>query len=105
MLFELIIAATMLRQEGTGDLIPRAERIPNRPQYQHPGGPVGRPDKRGPAGSGQKPPMGWSDLFKACVSVECRMFCKPDNEMRPDWCQFYSPPKEGYIEYKPQLEK
>jgi hypothetical protein len=101
MLFELIIVAQMLRQEGTGDLIPRAEPIPNRPQYQHPGGPVGRPDKRGPAG----PPMGWSDLFKACVSVECRMFCKPDNEMRPDWCKFYNAPKGGYIEYRPQLEK
>ena len=63
MLFALIIAGTMLRQEGTGDFIPRAEPIPNRPQYQHPGGPVGRPKKSGPAAG--KQPMGWSDLFES----------------------------------------
>ena len=95
MLLEVIFAAAMLRQEGTGELIPRAEPLPNRPQYEHPGGPVGPRN--------MKPPMSWSDPFRACVSVECRLFCKPDNEMRPIWCDYYSPPKNGCIELKPEL--
>ena len=94
-LVEVILAATMLRQEGTGDMIPRADPIPNRPQYQHPGGPV-RPHN-------MPPPMSWSDPFKACISVECRLFCKPDNQMRPDWCNFYNAPRDGYIELEPQI--
>ena len=47
MLLEVLFAAAMLRQEGTGELIPRAESLPNRPQYEHPGGPV-RPRNMNP---------------------------------------------------------
>ena len=95
MLFTVLILTTVLQQEGTGDIVRSAESIPNRPQYEHPGGPV-RPRN-------MLPPMSWSHPFKACISIECRLFCKPDNEMRPECCSYYNPPKDGYIELRPQL--
>jgi len=74
----------MLRQEGTGDLIPRADPIPNRPHYQHPGGPVGRPDKSRPAAGGvTKPPMAWSDLSKHAYRLNVGCFASRRTKCGP----------------------
>ena len=91
----LIIVAELLRQEGTGQMIPRAPLVPNRPQYEHPGGPVGPRNT---------PAIGLDKIIKHhCISVECRLYCNPENMMRPPWCVRMETPIDGYIQLQPQL--
>lgn len=86
-----------LIQKGTGQDIPPAKRIPDAPQYRHPGGPVGNPVPR--------PRPTTQEIFKSpCISRECRTFCRPDNLSAPKWCMQMLPPADGYLDYPNERE-
>lgn len=89
MILSTILAVEMLRQVGTGALVPRAPRIENRPQFVPRTGFVGEP-------KGKRVPLE-KIIRMPCTSTECRLFCHPENMMRPGWCHYYLEPEDGYL--------
>lgn len=92
MIVAVVLAMELVRQTGTGAMVPRAPRLENREQHI---------PKKGFAGTTKKGVSLTAILKMPCVSTACRLYCHPDNiVMRPGWCSYYGVPTDGYLTLK-----